>query len=124
MNGIDGETCSDFKSGDSELWCNFVTIPKCADRTIKCSEPPTPEGAVVNYSFKPNRKVVKVFENYDFGKEIIFTGLFYPPASKASREVANLTERKNLCTPIYEVREFVCLSVYLLRILTSIILDW
>ena len=58
LNGIDGETCSDFKAGDTELWCNFVTIPKCADRTIKCSEPPTPEGAVVNYSYKPNRKVI------------------------------------------------------------------
>ena len=37
---------------------------------------------------------------------------FYPPASKASREVANLTERKNLPTPIYGVKEFVSLSVY------------
>ena len=35
----------------------------------------------------------------------------YPPASKASREVANLTERKNPQTPVYGVKEFVCLSV-------------
>ena len=35
----------------------------------------------------------------------------YPPASKASREVANLTERKNPHTPVYGVKEFVCLSV-------------
>ena len=35
----------------------------------------------------------------------------YPPASKASREVANLTERKNPHTPVYDVKEFVCLSV-------------
>ena len=34
-----------------------------------------------------------------------------PPASKASREVANLTERKNLHTPVYGVKESVCLSV-------------
>ena len=34
-----------------------------------------------------------------------------PPASKASREVENLTERKNPPTPIYGVKEFVCLSV-------------
>ena len=33
------------------------------------------------------------------------------PASKASREVAYLTERKNLNTPVYAVKEFVCLSV-------------
>ena len=37
--------------------------------------------------------------------------LFYPPASEASREVANLTERKNLHTPVYGVKEFVCPSV-------------
>ena len=36
---------------------------------------------------------------------------FIPLASKASREVANLTERKNLYTPVYGVKEFVCLSV-------------
>ena len=28
-----------------------------------------------------------------------------------SRDVANLTERKNLYTPVYSVKEFVCLSV-------------
>ena len=30
---------------------------------------------------------------------------------EASREVANLTERKNQITPVYGVKEFVCLSV-------------
>ena len=35
----------------------------------------------------------------------------YPPTSEASREVTNLTERKNPHTPIYDVKEFVCLSV-------------
>ena len=39
--------------------------------------------------------------------------LFYPPASEVSREVANLTERKNLQTPVNGVKEFVCLSVCL-----------
>ena len=39
--------------------------------------------------------------------------LGYPSESKAIREVANLTERKNLHTPIYSVKEFVCLSVCL-----------
>ena len=38
--------------------------------------------------------------------------LFYPPASEASREVANLTVRKNPQTPIHGVKEFaICLSV-------------
>ena len=37
--------------------------------------------------------------------------IYYPPASKASRKVANLTERKNPHTPVYGVKEFVCLSV-------------
>ena len=35
---------------------------------------------------------------------------FNPPASKASREVANLTERI-IHTPVYGVKEFVCLFV-------------
>ena len=35
----------------------------------------------------------------------------YPPASEASREVANLTERKDPPTPVNGVKEFVCLSV-------------
>ena len=34
----------------------------------------------------------------------------YPPVSKASREVANLTGEK-IHIPIYGVKEFVCLSV-------------
>ena len=45
----------------------------------------------------------------------------YPPASKASREVVNLTERKNPHTPVYGVKEFVCLSVCLLPKSTPII---
>ena len=40
--------------------------------------------------------------------------VFYPPASETSREVANLTERKNPHTSIYGVKECVCLSVCLL----------
>ena len=35
---------------------------------------------------------------------------FIPPAIKASREVANLTERKSTY-PVYGVKEFVCQSV-------------
>ena len=42
----------------------------------------------------------------------IFSAQFYcyTPASEVSREVVNVTERKNPHTPIYGVREFVCLS--------------
>ena len=36
---------------------------------------------------------------------------FYPPVCKVSREVANLTWRKNTHRPVYGVIEFVCLSV-------------
>ena len=36
---------------------------------------------------------------------------FYHPASEVSKEVANLTERKNTHTPLYGVKEFICLSV-------------
>ena len=47
---------------------------------------------------------------------ITFVGPFKPffvdpPASKARREVANLTEGKSLHTPVYGVKEFVCLPV-------------
>ena len=43
------------------------------------------------------------------------------PASEASREIANLTERKNQHIPMYGVKEFVCLSVWLWSTLTPII---
>ena len=46
---------------------------------------------------------------------------FYPLAREANREVSNLTERKNPQTPVYGVKEFVCLSVSLLQTLTPII---
>ena len=36
-----------------------------------------------------------------------FASGLYPPASEVSREVANLTERKNQHTPMYGVKEFV-----------------
>ena len=40
-----------------------------------------------------------------------FSDICYPFGSEASWEVANLTERKNLHTPIYGVKEFVRLFV-------------
>ena len=45
-------------------------------------------------------------------KCILGFGLWFnPPVREANREVANLTERKNPHTPVYGVKEFVCLSV-------------
>ena len=41
----------------------------------------------------------------------------YPPTSQASRKDTNLTE-KNPHTPVYGVKEFVCLSVSLCSTLT------
>ena len=34
------------------------------------------------------------------------TQKFYPPASEASREEVNLTERENLHTPVYGVKDY------------------
>ena len=52
------------------------------------------------------------------GSQIFFLNgnrivLFYPPASEASMEVGNITEIKNLHTPVSGVKEFVCPSVCL-----------
>ena len=45
----------------------------------------------------------------------------YPPASEASREVANLNERKNPHTPpVYCVKEFVCLLPNLTPIISGL----
>ena len=40
-----------------------------------------------------------------------FLRFIYPPASEASKDLAHLTERKNPHTPVYDVKEFVSLSV-------------
>ena len=40
-----------------------------------------------------------------------FVSVHHPSASEATREVANLTERKNLHTSVYGVKEFDCLSI-------------
>ena len=37
--------------------------------------------------------------------------ILYPPVREASRELANITVRKNPHTPVHCVKEFVCLSV-------------
>ena len=53
-NGMDGETCSDFKSNDTELWCQFAAVPDCVDRTIVCSDPPHPNRGKISVTNKPN----------------------------------------------------------------------
>ena len=52
--GINGETCSDYKSDDNELWCSYVLIPGCVDRTVKCSPPPNPAKAKITIKDRPN----------------------------------------------------------------------
>ena len=52
--GIDGETCTDWKDGDDELWCSYVLIPACVDRTIRCDPPPSPAKANINFVTEPN----------------------------------------------------------------------
>ena len=47
--------------------------------------------------------------------------VYYPPASEASREVSNSTEKKNPHTPLYGAKEIVRLSVCLWSTLTPII---
>ena len=51
------------------------------------------------------------FKSQDSGFQ--FSLKFYTPASKASREATNLTERKNPNTPLNDVKDFVRLSVCL-----------
>ena len=53
------------------------------------------------------RNILLLFGFYEIIETNSLT-MGYPPASKASREVANLTERKNPHTPVYDVKEFVC----------------
>ena len=54
------------------------------------------------------------FTRLGYGLKHLITSIFFlSPASEASREVANLTERKNPHTPVYGVKEYVCLSVCL-----------
>ena len=53
----------------------------------------------------------------------VYTGLLkvcYPPASKVSREAANLTEGKNPHTPVYKVKEFACLWSTLTQIISGL----
>ena len=44
--GLDGETCTDYISGDNDLdqslLCSFLNVPACVDRTVRCSPPPNP----------------------------------------------------------------------------------
>ena len=68
-----------------KIFLDFIKLPRWSEI----------ETRLVNISFKTDIKVV------------------YPPASKVSREVVNLTWRKNPHTTVYGVKEFVCLSICL-----------
>ena len=47
-------------------------------------------------------------------EKVIWHWFYNPPASKANRKVANLTERKNMHTHVNGVKEFVYLSVHII----------
>ena len=51
----------------------------------------------------------------------VFFIISNPPMSQASWEVANLFERKILHTPVYGVKEFVCLLQTLTQIIKQIV---
>ncbi len=51
---IPGETCTDTDDTDSELWCDFLTIPPCEDRSIRCTPSPNPEKANKTFTEKPH----------------------------------------------------------------------
>ena len=48
-----------------------------------------------------------VFKEQKLKIEKLKNQSLYPPASKVSREVANLTEEKNPHTPVYGVKQFI-----------------
>ena len=65
-----------------------------------------------NWNFFVNPALTNIFCHRLWLVLLMFEMLkMYPPASEASREVANLTWRKNPHTPVYGVKEFACLSV-------------
>ena len=86
-------------------WCNlcfvFNVSPGPHKTTIN-----VPHKSKIKNHYVPNIRMITYFN---------------PPASEASREVVNFIERKNPHTPVYGVKEFVCLSVRLWQTLTPII---
>ena len=53
-------------------------------------------------------------EQINYNKEL-YHEPYYPPASKVSTEVANLTERKNLNTPLYGATEYIWFFIDLIN---------
>lgn len=53
-NPVVNETCKDYYSEDNVYSCQEVLIPNCADRTINCTEPTSPAGAVVSIVNSPD----------------------------------------------------------------------
>ena len=69
-NGVDGETCSDFMQGDSELWCTFAQIPDCVDRTINCTDPPQTNKATIQFLEQPDLKSQKEYKTRWFNQQM------------------------------------------------------
>ena len=65
---MDGETCTNWNRDNSELFCSFLSIPDCTDRTIYCSEPPMPERANITFPDRPNP-----YSNKEYGTSIEFS---------------------------------------------------
>ena len=73
-----------------------------------------------HYPGQHTRKPAQPYSRKFYQTQSMF---FIPLRAKQVREVANLTERKNLHTPVYGVKEFVCLSVSLSLCLSVINFD-
>ena len=85
---------------DAGLGCHFECSLKINERVLSNSKG---EGTswYMGKGFKGKNLLLA-----NFNKQQIATGseTIYPPASKSSREVANLTERKNPHTLVYGVK--------------------
>lgn len=53
-NGIKDQTCKDHYEDDNVFSCQDLYIPHCADRTINCTEAPTPAGADITFVSSPD----------------------------------------------------------------------
>jgi hypothetical protein len=70
-NGWSGETCSNsHPDPDLEpdaLWCQFLKIPDCVDRTINCTQPPYPSNANISVISQTNPNSL-----IEYGTELLY----------------------------------------------------
>jgi len=83
QNGIIGETCTNFYGNDSQLWCANPNIPDCADRTINCTIPPTPEGASISITNNGDPNNIREYlTTLNFTCPLNYYAFDYPVGSK------------------------------------------